>query len=46
VPQILALRFAPDDEFVALAEQAAGKSLPADDIKKAIRNWKADTYRV
>ncbi len=46
VPQILALRFAPDEEFVALAKQAADKSLPADEIKKAIKNWKADTYRV
>lgn len=46
VKQIIGLRFAPDDEFVALAQRAAGESLAQDDIKRAIKNWKADTYRV
>ncbi len=44
--QIIALRFAPDDEFVPLAHKAAEASMPADAIKRAIRNWKADDYRV
>jgi hypothetical protein len=43
--QIVALRFAPDEEFLALAEKAAGENLSPKDIKKAIKNWKADHYR-
>ncbi|MGC9999940.1 MAG: DUF6526 family protein [Bryobacteraceae bacterium] len=46
VKQIVALRFAPDDEFVALAARAAGQNLAPVDIKKAIVNWRADEYRV
>jgi hypothetical protein len=46
VRQIVGLRFAPDTEFVALAQRAAAESLSEDDIKKAVKNWKADTYRV
>ncbi len=45
VKQIVALRFAPDNEFVALAKQAADGSMPPTDIKRAIKNWKADEYR-
>jgi hypothetical protein len=43
--QIIALRFAPDDEFVVLAERAVKEKLTPDEIKKAIRNWRADNYR-
>ncbi len=46
VKQIVALRFAPDDEFVALAVRAANENLAAADIKRAIQNWRADEYRV
>jgi Na+/melibiose symporter-like transporter len=46
VSQIVALRFAPDDEFVALAVRAAEEKLSNKEIKKAIKNWKADYYRV
>jgi hypothetical protein len=46
VRQIIGLRFAPDTEFVALAQRAAAENLSEDDIKKAVKNWKADTYRV
>jgi hypothetical protein len=46
VKQIVALRFAPDDEFVALAVRAANENLAPDDIKRSIRNWRADDYRV
>ncbi len=46
IGQIIALRFAPDDEFVELARKAADASIPPGAIKTAIRNWKADTYRV
>jgi|ERR1035437_5842686 hypothetical protein len=46
IKQIIALRFAPDEEFLALAERAVKENLGNDDIKKAIKNWKADNYRV
>ena len=44
--QIVALRFASDAEFPALAKQAADNSMAPGDIKKAVKNWRADTYRV
>lgn len=46
IRQVIALRFAPDAEFVALASKAAEDKLPPDAIKRAIRSWRADTYRV
>lgn len=44
--QIIALRFASDDELPALAQRAAETSMTSADIKMAIKNWKADHYRV
>jgi hypothetical protein len=44
--QIVALRFAPDAEFVALARRAADESMTPDAIKRAIKVWRPDTYRV
>ena len=46
VGQIVALRFAPDPEFPALAEKAASNNLSGKEIKQSIQNWKADFYRV
>jgi hypothetical protein len=46
VRQIVALRFASDGEFVTLAQRAAEHSLSGDAIKKEIKDWRADTYRV
>jgi hypothetical protein len=46
VKQVVALRFAPDDEFAALAQRAAAESLSPDAIKQAVGNWRADEYRV
>ena len=44
--QIIGLRFASDEEFVALAEKAEKKNLSETEIKKAIINWKSDNHRV
>lgn len=44
--QVIALRFASDAEFAALAQKAADENLPAPEIKKQIRHWKADRFRV
>ena len=46
VRQIIGLRFASDEEFPALAAQAAEQGMSEDDIKKAVKDWRADTYRV
>jgi Family of unknown function (DUF6526) len=45
MPQIIALRFAPDLEFVGLANRAVAENLSNDDIKKSIKNWKPDHHR-
>lgn len=44
--QVIALRFAPDNEFVELAKKAAEEKLPSKEIKAAIKNWRADYHRV
>jgi len=44
--QIIALRFAGDNEFVDLAKKAVDENLSAKQIKMAITNWKADNNRV
>ena len=46
VSQIIALRFAPDGEFVALAQRAAAGRMEPDAIKRAVKVWRADTHRV
>lgn len=46
IKQIVALRFAGDDEFPALALQAAEQGTTPGEIKQAIKYWRADTYRV
>lgn len=43
--QIIALRFASDAEFPALAQRAVAENMPMNEIKKAIVNWKADYNR-
>ena len=44
--QIIALRFAGDEEMPALAKRAADEKLLPKQIKEAIKNWKADYNRV
>ena len=46
ISQIVALRFAPDDEFLPLIEQTLDKNLTQKEIKKEVKNWKSDEYRV
>lgn len=46
IGQIAALRFAPDDELLPLVEKTIAENLQPDDIKKAIKNWRADHHRV
>ncbi len=45
VGQIVALRFASDEEFPALAQQAVLEKLSRRKIKQAIGNWRPDLYR-
>jgi hypothetical protein len=45
--QIIALRFAGDDELEELvSEVLAGKFAKNSEIKRAIKHWRADTFRV
>ncbi len=46
ISQVIALRFAKDEEFIELAKRAADENMSQDDIKKAIKNWRADHHRV
>ena len=46
VRQIIGLRFASDEEVVELAKKAVAENMSEADIKKAVKNWRADTYRV
>lgn len=46
VAQIIALRFAGDEEFVPLVEKALKENLTSKEIKMLIKNWRADVYRV
>lgn len=43
--QIIALRFASDEEFLALLGKAVDEKMSPDEIKQAIKNWRADHYR-
>jgi len=44
--QLVALRFAADDEVVELAKQALEHDLSRKQIKQRIQSWRADYWRV
>ena len=44
--QLVGLRFASDEEVAALAQRAVTENLSRSDIKKAVRNWRPDYWRV
>jgi hypothetical protein len=45
--QIIALRFAPDEELSALVAQiGAGALSKPDEIKRTIKNWRPDYHRI
>ena len=46
VRQIIGLRFASDEELPTLAQRAVKEGLSEEKIKKEIKNWKGDFYRV
>ncbi|HLJ46817.1 MAG TPA: DUF6526 family protein [Bryobacteraceae bacterium] len=44
--QLIALRFASDEEVAKLVDKALASNLPNTEIKKAVVNWKPDYFRV
>ena len=46
IKQIIALRFASDEEFPLLAAKAAEEGLSNKEIKQQIRSWRSDWHRV
>ena len=46
ISQIIALRFAPNNELLDLAHRAVNENLTSKQIKQAIQNWKGDLHRV
>lgn len=44
--QIIALRFASDEEFPSLAAKAAEEKISPKEIKKSILHWRVDYYRI
>jgi hypothetical protein len=45
IEQLIALRFAGDNEFVKLVDKALKENLAPKEIKKEIKNWRPDYHR-
>ena len=46
IKQVIALRFASDDQLESLAKKAANDNLPPAEIKKLVTKWRGDYHRV
>ena len=44
--QLIGLRFASDGELPELVRQSLDESLPREEIKKRVKVWRPDTFRV
>jgi hypothetical protein len=44
--QLIALRFASDDEVVGLVDRIIADHLSPDEIKRAVKTWRPDHHRV
>ena len=44
--QLIALRFAPDDEIPALVERVVSENLDSKSIKSSIQRWRPDHWRI
>ncbi|MDP5275788.1 DUF6526 family protein [Chengkuizengella axinellae] len=44
--QIIALRFASDEEFPVLCEKAVKENLDSKQIKRSVQNWRGDYVRI
>lgn len=45
IQQIIGLRFASDEEFIELSQKALNENMSKEEIKKAVKNWRADFNR-
>lgn len=46
IPQLIALRFAPDEELPALVERTLAENLDPKSIKNSIQTWRPDYARI
>lgn len=44
--QLIALRFASDEEFPSMVEKAVNDNLTPNQIKQLVENWRGDYHRV